>query len=166
VITSVASLVRLAPLLRLASYSRPQLLVGASTFVLTLALAPRIEWAIISGVLLSVGVHLWRELRLEVTSWVEGTTLHVRPRGVLYFGTERRLEDSLLTLVAGNPTATALTVHLDGLGRIDLTGALALRGVLQDLRAGGIEVDIADVRPRWQPLVERIVQSPVDPLRS
>jgi SulP family sulfate permease len=83
---------------------------------------------------------------------------------VLYFGTERRVEDSLLRLVAEHPDATRLAVHLDGLGRIDTSGALALRAILQDARDAGLAVEIVDVRPRWRPLVERLIESEDDPL--
>jgi SulP family sulfate permease len=164
VIAAVASLVRPLPLLRLARYSKAQFALGAITFALTLALAPHVERAVLVGVGLAVALHLWRELRLEVPSWREGETLHMRPRGVLYFGTERRIEDSLLRLVTEHPDATRLVVHLDGLGRIDTTGALALRAVLQDARDAGLEVEILDVRPRWRPIVDRVIASERDPL--
>ena len=76
------------------------------------------------GILLAVALHLWRELQLEVPSWTEGEALHLRPRGVLWFGTASRLEDTFLTLVGEHSDAKQLLVHLDGLGRIDMTGAL------------------------------------------
>jgi SulP family sulfate permease len=164
VIAAVVSLVRPLPLLRLARYSKPQFAVGIATFALTLALSPHIERAVVAGVVLSVAVHLWRELRIEVPSWREDETLHMRPRGVLYFGSERRMEDEFLRLVAEHPDVTRLVVHLDGLGRIDLTGALALRAVMHDAREAGLEVEIRDVRPRWRALVERVIDSEEDPL--
>jgi SulP family sulfate permease len=164
VIVAVVGLVQIGPLLRLWRLSKPQFAVGMTTFALTLALAPHIERAVIVGVVLAVAVHLWRELRLEVAGWRDGETLHLRPRGVLYFGTEQRFEDSFLGLVAEHPDATKLAVHLDGLGRIDTTGALALRAILQEARLAGLEVEILDVRPRWRPLVERVIESKQDPL--
>lgn len=164
VITSVVGLIRPMPLLRLARLSKPQFFVGAATFGLTLGLSPRIEWAVLIGIVLAVGLHLWRELRLEVIGWREEATLHLRPRGVLYFGSEPRIESGLLDLLAEHPDARRLTVHLDGLGRIDLSGALALRAVLQDARDAGLEVEIVDVRPRWRPLVDNVIASDRDPL--
>ena len=164
VIAAVVPLVRPLPLVRLARYSRPQFAVGVITFALTLALSPHIERAVIAGVGLSIAVHLWRELQLEVPSWLEGDTLHLRPRGVLYFGTERRIEDAFLTLIADHPEARRLAVHLDGLGRIDTSGALALRAVLNDARKAGLEVEVLDVRPRWRQLVARVIQGQDDPL--
>jgi sulfate permease, SulP family len=164
VIGAIVSLVRPLPLLRLARLSRPQFLVAAATFALTLALSPHVEQAVLIGIVLAVAVHLWRELQLEVPNWTEGETLHLRPTGVLWFGTAARLEDTFLTLIGRHGDAKRLLVHLDGLGRIDMTGALALRGLLQEARVAGLIVDVVDVRPRWHGLVENVISKEQDPL--
>jgi SulP family sulfate permease len=72
------------------------------------------------------------------------------------------MQDAFLGLLAEHPDATRLAVHLDGLGRIDLTGALALRAVLQEARTAGMEVEVLDVRPRWRGLVDRVIASEGD----
>ncbi|MBD0291792.1 MAG: SulP family inorganic anion transporter, partial [Thermoleophilia bacterium] len=164
VVGAVAGLVRILPLLRLVRYSRGQFGVAFATFALTLVLAPHVERALVVGVGLAVALHLRRELRLEVESWTEERSLHLRPRGVLWFGTVRRLEDAVLGALGDHPQAEALVVHLDGLGRIDLTGALALRALLRDARAAGVATEVADVRPRWRGLVARVVKRDEDPL--
>jgi SulP family sulfate permease len=164
VIGAVVGLIRVRPLLRLARYSRPQFGVASATFALTLALSPHVERAVIVGIALAIAAHLWRELSLEVSSWTEGDTLHLRPRGVLWFGSAARLEDVVLELLAKHPDAGRLAVHLDGLGRIDTTGALALRALLQEAREAGLEVEIVDVRPRWRALVARVIATEEDPL--
>jgi SulP family sulfate permease len=164
VIAAVVPLVRLGPLVRLVRYSRGQFVVAAATFALTLALSPHIERALVVGVLLAVALHLRRELALEVSSWVEDETLHLRPRGVLWFGTARRLEDAVLEVLARHAEARRVAVHLDSLGRIDLTGALALRALLEDARGGGLVVEVVDVRPRWRGLATRVIERPDDPL--
>jgi SulP family sulfate permease len=164
VIAAVVPLIRLRPLLRLVRYSRGQFVVAATTFALTLALSPHVERALVVGVLLAIALHLRRELALEVSSWVEDGTLHLRPRGVLWFGTARRLEDAVLDLLARHAEASRLAVHLDSLGRIDLTGALALRALLQDARRGGLAVELLNVRPRWRGLAARVIDRADDPL--
>ncbi|MDQ3866509.1 MAG: SulP family inorganic anion transporter [Actinomycetota bacterium] len=164
VVSAVVGLIRIPSLVRFARYSQAQFVVGVLTLALTLALSPHVERALVVGVMLSVALHLRRELRLEVLSWTEDETLHLRPRGVLWFGAARRLEDAVLELVAGHPDATRLAVHLDGLGRIDITGALALRALLADAREAGLAVDVVDVRPRWRALVARVIERVDDPL--
>jgi SulP family sulfate permease len=164
VIIPVAGLVRPFPMVRLARLSKPQFLVAAVTFALTLALAPHIEEAVVAGVGLAFAVHLWRELSLEVPSWTADETLHLRPRGVLWFGTAARLEELLLRLIAEKQHVERLLVHLDGLGRIDMTGALALRSLLDEARAAGLAVEVVDVQSRWRKLVEDVIENRRDPL--
>lgn len=164
VIGAVAGHLRLAPMLRLVRLSRSQFAVAVTTFVLTLALAPRLEQAIVVGGALAIAVHLRRELALEIPGWIDAETLHLRPRGVLWFGSAGRLEEKLLALLAEHAGAKRLVVHLDGLGRIDTTGALALRELLQEARESGLAVEVADVRPRWRGLVDQVIERREDPL--
>jgi SulP family sulfate permease len=164
VIVSVAGQIRPLPILRLGRFSRPQLAVAVVTFALTLALSPHVEQAVVIGIGLAVAIHLFRELALDVPSWREGDALHLRPRGVLWFGTAPRLEDAFLGLVSRHPDAQRLVLHLDGLGRIDTTAALALRTLLREARDAGLAVEVVDVRPRWRRLVEGVILSERDPI--
>ena len=164
VIVTVAGLIRPLPVFRLARLSKPQFLVASTTLVLTVALAPHVERAVMVGIGLTVVIHLWRELSLEVPSWTEEKELHLRPRGVLWFGTAARLEETFLRVIAEHREVQQLILHLDGLGRIDTTGALALRGVLDEARTAGLAVEIVDVPTRWRRLVENVIAREQDPL--
>jgi SulP family sulfate permease len=163
-IVSVAGLIRPLPLFKLAGLSKPQFLVASTTLALALALAPHIERAVLAGIGLAFAVHLWRELSLEVPSWTEEDALHLRPRGVLWFGTAARLEATFLRLIADHQEVQQLILHLDGLGRIDTTGALALRSLLDRARAAGLAVEIVDVPTRWRGLVRNVIAREHDPL--
>ncbi|HSP73069.1 MAG TPA: hypothetical protein VLN26_11905, partial [Gaiellaceae bacterium] len=68
--------------------------------------------------------------------------LELIPEGVLWFGTARSLEDRFVDLLAAHPDARRLVVRLDGLGRIDLTGALALKTLIADARGAGLDVSV------------------------
>lgn len=127
--------------------SRLQGVVAWATFALTLALAPHVEQAILVGIVLALAVHLWRELRLPLESWTEGDTMHVRPRGVLWFATAPGVEEELVRLFSCAGSVRRVVIHLGGLGRVDLTGALVLREVLRHARAAGLEAELADVPP-------------------
>jgi SulP family sulfate permease len=164
VIAAVVELARILPLARLLGQSHPQFVVAVATFVLTLALAPRVDLAVVAAITLAVVVHLWRELELGVESWLDGETLHVRPIGVLWFASARRFEDALVELLADHRQATRVVVHLDGLGRFDYSGALTLRRLLERARAAGLETEVVDVRPRAARAVARIVEAERDPL--
>ena len=142
VIVAIVPLLRLDRIMEIARLSRVQLSIALTAFVLTLALAPHVEWAIIAAIALSVAIHLWRELRLDLVSSSEGDRLELIPEGVLWFATARLLEDRLLELVAAHPDTRQLVIRLDRLGRIDLTGALALKTLIGDAHAAGLSVSV------------------------
>jgi sulfate permease, SulP family len=142
IIAVVVPLIRLNRIVDVIRASPIQSAVTLTAFVLTLVLAPRVEWAIVAAVLLSVAIHLWRELRLDVTASNAHGRLELSPQGVLWFGTAHALEDRFIDLLAAHPDAKHIALRLDGLGRIDLTGALALRSLIEDAGAAGLDVSI------------------------
>lgn len=157
VITAVLPLVDVPALREVWRYSRPQAAVVVVTFAITVALAPRVDIAVLIGIALATAVHLWREVNVTVPSWTEGADLHLRPRGVVFFASTPAIEEALIRLLAAHPDARRLVVHLDGLGRLDLTGALALRSVLDDAIAADVEVRLADVPPQVRRIVSRVL---------
>lgn len=157
VVGAVIGLVRVRPAIDLIRYSRWQFGIAFVTFGLTLGLAPHVEQAVLSGIVLAVAVHLWRELRLDIDATMHARTLELRPQGVLWFGTSRSLEDRFVALLGTHPNARALVVRLDALGRIDLTGALALRTLVEDARATGLAVTVEQVPAHARPLLGRVL---------
>ena len=158
VIAAVVPLVRVRPFASLWSMSHPQAAVGWITFVLTLLLAPHIEQAVVLGILSAVSVHIWRELKPGVESWTDARGVHLKPKGVLWFGSAAYLEQMAAEGVAQAREATRLTVHLEGLGRIDFTGALVLRELMDEARDGGLEVELSGVPEH----AERILKGVLD----
>jgi sulfate permease, SulP family len=158
VIAAVLSLVDLRRLARLWRLSRPQFLVAAITFGLTLALSPHVERAILAGVGLAILVHLWRELRVDIQSSAEGDTVELRPQGVLWYGSADELVERLADLLSTHRDARRLRLRLDGLGRIDLSGALALERLVEDARAAGLTVEVTGAPPQAKGLLERLTE--------
>lgn len=156
VVVSVLPLLNPRPVLRTWRMSKPQLLVALVTLSVSLLAAPRVQWGVVAGVATALAVHLWRELRLDVEIWQSGPTLRVRPQGVLYFGSAPRLETRVLSEIASRPQVGRVTLELQRLGRIDLTGALVLRAICRDLGRGGVLVSVSGVQPQWQQLVEAV----------
>jgi SulP family sulfate permease len=109
----------------------------------------------VTGVTLSIAVHLVRELSLRLDVSVVGDTLEVRPAGVLWFATAADLQERLIDLLDSHPDAGRLRLALDGLGRIDLTGAMTLGHVLDDVRGAGITIEVSGVPPHARGLLER-----------
>jgi SulP family sulfate permease len=153
VITAVLGLIRLRRMVALWRVSRPQFAVAWTTFVLTLVLTPRVERAVMAGVALAV--HLVRELTMRIETTTTGDTLEVRPTGVLWFATAQDLEERLIDLLEEHRDIDRLRLVLDGLGRIDLTGAMSLDHLLDDARAAGVEVEVVGAPPQARGLLDR-----------
>ncbi len=158
VIAAVFNLIRLGPLVELRRYSRPQALIAWLTFALTLALAPRIDIAVLLGIGLAVAQHLRREQQLVFEHWVDegNKVLHFKPLGVLWFGSVSSFEAKFTALLAGNPDVREVRLHLGGLGRIDLSAAMVLRQLMDDARQAGLEIKLCDVPPMAKSWVERV----------
>lgn len=145
VIAATFKLFRLKPLLRLWKLSPPQAIVGWTAFVLTLVLAPHVEEAVILAVVLSMSVHLWRELTPGFVARMEGDALHLELRGVLWFGSAPILERALLGHLGAAKSVRRVIIHLGGLGRIDITGAMTLRQLREDIERSGVEFSLCEV---------------------
>ncbi len=163
IIAAVLPLIRLRPFLEVWRVSKPQFAVALITVLATLATAPHVERGVLVGVGLSLAVHLWRELRVDVETWSEGSTLHVRPQGVLYFGSAPALEERAAALVATDPTIDAVVLHLERLGRLDVTGVMALRSFVDDMQLSGVRVVIAGSQPQAQRLLRTVVGDALAP---
>lgn len=157
IVAGVVALVKPRPLLALWSHSRLQALVGYGTFALTLLLSPRVDQAVLLGVVMALGIHAWREMRPKLHSWVEGETLHIRPEGVLWFGSAPELEEEAFELLFRDDGTTRIVFHLASLGRIDYTGALGLRQLEADARAAGVEVEFRDVPTHAHRIFARVL---------
>jgi len=145
VIAAVWKLIRISPLLGLWRLSKPQALIGWVAFGLTLALAPHVEEAVILSVVLALGVHLWRELTPAHSVRQEGRSILLELRGVLWFGSAPTLEKALLDTLATAGDVERVVLDLGGLGRVDVTGALVLKQLRQNLEQAGLTVEFDHV---------------------
>lgn len=157
VITAVAGLIRVGPILSMWPLSRPQFLVAGCTLFLTVALSPRVDQAVVLGVLIAVGVHLWREFDVRVSSWREADTIHIRPEGVLWFGSAEMLKQDTLDLMAEHPQADRLVLHMQRVGRVDLTASLVLERLIDQARDAGLETEVRSVHPDLARALKRVL---------
>ncbi len=158
VVASIARLVRIQEIPPIWHSSRLQALVAVTTLVATLVLSPRIDLAVLLGVGMAVAVHLRRELRLTVRVDVEGDELRIAPRGVVFFGSTPVLVDRLITSLAEHPEVRSLVLDLGGVGRLDYTGGDALRAVIEDSQAAGLDVSFRNVPPHAERIVNGVVE--------
>jgi SulP family sulfate permease len=158
VITAVSNVIRPRQLLGLWRYSHSQAMIAWLTFVLTMGLAPRIDLAVLIGIGLAVAQHLRREQQLVFESWSAEDTrvLHLKPLGVLWFGSASSLEEKFTALLAENPDVREVRLHLGGLGRIDLSAAMMLKQLIDDAKQAEIDVELLEVPPMAKSWVERV----------
>ena len=140
VLGAVLKLLDPRPLLQYWKRSRPQALTAWGTLLATLASAPHVEYGVIVGVSLSVVMHIAREMSVEVEARLDGSTLTLKPIGVLWFGSAPALEDALVDALAGHDEVRRLLIDLSGAGRLDLNGADALARLVEDGRRADIDV--------------------------
>jgi len=156
VITAVVGLIRIRSILDMWALSKPQFLVAGATLVLTVLLSPRIDNAVLLGILLAVAVHLWREFDVKVATWKEEDVLHVRPEGVLWFGSAEALKQNVQELLA-DETIARLVLHMERAGRVDLTASLVLEHLVDQARAAGIATEVQSADPLSARALHRVL---------
>ncbi len=147
VIVVVLRLVDVKEMSRLPRGSFPQALVGAGTTVATIGFAPRVERGVLVGIGLAIAVHLYRELQVTTPGERDHDTLTVRPKGVMWFATVPQVERSVREELATEHDLTAVVIDLSGVGRLDYSGAVALRRIMERMSAGGVRVSVAGIPP-------------------
>lgn len=145
ILAAVSSLIHPGDVFTVLRASRSQGVIAMTTFVLTLALAPRIDEAVLIGVLLAAGQHLRREQHLRIDTAHVDHVLQVIPRGVLWYGSAQRFEEAVPDLLAAHPDAEELVVDLTGCGRVDWSAAASIREALEDAEAAGLHVRLTGV---------------------
>lgn len=156
VIAAAVGLIQVGEIRRLWRSSRPQSTVAGATFAATLILAPRIDLAVLLGVVFGIAWHLYRERRVTVHSHYQDGTLTLQPIGVLYFGSAPDLDGVLSEQLAAHPEATTLVLDLTQLGRVDYTGADLLWNFAGDAQRAGLSVALAGVPPQNRKMLARV----------
>ena len=147
VIVVVLRLIDVKEMARLPRGSLPQALVGAGTTVATVAFAPRVERGVLVGIGLAIAVHLYREMQVTTPGERDHDTLTVRPKGVMWFATVPQVERSVREELASERNLTAVVIDLSGVGRLDYSGAVALRRIIERVSAGGVAASVTGIPP-------------------
>jgi len=157
VIVAVFKLIQVGKLLRLFEIAKLQGVIGVATFVATIALAPRVDLAVLIAILVAIGVHLYREIsRVNVEAEIEGDKLVIYPAGVLFFASANRFHDTILTRVADHPGITTVIFDLSKLGRIDYSGMLTLQEIAESMEVAGLVIEVRGVGSHSQKTFHRI----------
>ena len=172
IIMAVANLVKIKPILHAMKVQVHDGVVAIITFALTLVLAPHLEKAIVVGVVLSLGLFLYRTMRprfAELSLHADGTfrdaerhKLECSPNlsvlrfdGSLYFANAGYFESQVLENVASKPDIRYVILDLEGVNQIDATGEDVIRTLHERLKAGGVEMLLARVKGQAMRIFER-----------
>jgi len=163
IIMAVINLVKFKPIWHAWQVEKHDGIVAVVTFVLTLLFAPHLEKGIEVGVILSLGLFVFRTMRPRISelSMHEDGTLRdaklfnlpkssgvavVRMDMSLYFANAGYLEDEVLELIADRPDLEFLIIDCKGINAIDATGEEVLRNLADNLSQSGIQLLLAGMK--------------------
>ncbi|OQX15320.1 MAG: sodium-independent anion transporter [Thiothrix lacustris] len=165
IIMAVVNLIKIAPVKHAWKVEPHDGIVAVVTFVATLAFAPHLDKGILLGVVLSLGLFLYRTMSpalVEVARDVDGTMRDAaahslktsesvavyRFDGDLYFANTGYLEGKLLNNVAKKPGLKVLILDMESIDQVDSTGEEMLEKLADRLKFAGIEFYIARTKLR------------------
>lgn len=172
IVVAVLSLVDTATLRHTWRYSKSDFAAMAATIVVVLAAG--VEAGILTGVLLSIALHLARSSRphVAVVGQVPGTqhfrnvlrhrvvtspaVLSVRVDESLYFANARWLEDRLYDEVASRPRIRHLVLMCPAINSIDASALDSLEIVNDRLAQAGVQFHLSEVKG---PVLDRLQRS-------
>lgn len=165
IFASVLNLIKFKPIKHAWKVQPHDGIVAVVTFVCTLWVAPQLEQGIFVGVVLSLGLFLYRTMSpnfVEVAKHPDGSMRDVqihqlktsetvgvyRFDGDLYFANTGYLEGKLLNSVAKKPKIKVLVLDMESIDQVDSTGEEMLEKLADRLRATGIEFYLARTKLR------------------
>ena len=143
------------------------------TFVATLAFAPNIQNGIVTGILLSLSLLLYRMMRPHIAILGlhhEGTLRDAQrhdlppmhPRlsalrfdGALRFVNVSYFEDALLKLERENPEVKQILIKSSGINYLDASGVDMLANLIVRFRDSGITLNFSGFKKQVQEVIER-----------
>ncbi len=156
IIMAVGALIRIKPVIHAWKAQRHDGIVALITFVLTLFYAPHLESGILAGVLLSLGLYIYRTMYPHISilgrhedGGLRDAGKHIlklcpkismlRFEGPLFFANTAYFENKVLERVATMPDLKFIIVDADAINEIDATGEAMLRQLSERLVALDIE---------------------------
>lgn len=172
IIVAVGTLIDLTAVKRTWQYSRSDGVAMVATLLLTLLHS--VEVGIISGVVLSLGLHLYRtsQPHSAVVGRVPGTehfrnvkrhqvetdehVAMLRIDESLYFANARYLEDTVMALAARSPSIKHIVLTCQAVNVIDASALESLEAINGRLKDAGAMLHLAEVKG---PVMDRLTQT-------
>lgn len=143
------------------------------TFVATLIFAPNIQNGILTGIILSLILFLYRTMKPRIVILGEDKDgmlrnarrfslpkLHpqvtaIRFDGQLYFANVAYFEESILYLVGNDPDLKVILVVCDGINGLDASGVEMLNNLLERLSQAGITLAFSNLKENIADVMQR-----------
>ena len=172
IMMAVINLVKIEPIIYAWRVQPHDGIVAAVTFILTLIVAPHLETGIVTGVLLSLGLFLFRSMRprISILSRDPDGTLRdaevrklatcdnislIRFDGRLFFANTGYFNDTILDRVAKKPDLKFVIIDAEGINEIDATGEEMLHELERRLQSLGIELLFARAKKQIMDILKR-----------
>jgi len=156
IILAVFNLIKFKPIKYAWRVQKHDAIVAMVTFILTLLLAPHLEKSILVGVILSMGLYMYRTMRPRIAVLAmqsdgslgdaEAHILQTCPKiailrfdGSLFFANTGYFEEKVLERVASKPELKFIIIDAEGINEIDATGEEMLHQLAVRLHSLGIE---------------------------
>ena len=157
IMMAVVNLVKIEPIIHAWHVEPHDGIVAIVTFTLTLFVAPHLESGIVTGVVLSLGLYLYRTMRPRIAVLARDMDGTLRDAAVnklatcenismirfdmsLYFANTGYFSDAILDRVASKPELKFVIIDAEGINGIDSTGEEMLHDLARRLEALGIEL--------------------------
>jgi len=172
IMMAVIGLVNIKALRRTWQVQRNDGVVAITTFVLTLAFAPHLQWAIVIGVILSLGMMLYRTMRpriVELSRHTDGSLRDahaydlktceqvcvLRFEGSLYFANISYFDDKVMKAMVEKPDLRYVIVDGVSINNVDSTGVEMLGSVTERLYDAGVQVLFTRVKQQAMRIFRR-----------
>lgn len=153
--------------------SRDDGLASIVTFLATLAFAPNIQNGILTGIILSLALLMYRMMRPRIAllgihqdATLRDAKLHnlpslhpkigaIRFDGALRFVNVSYFENALLKLESDNPQISQILVQCSGINDLDASGVEMLANLATRLRNNGITLNLSGMKKQVREVMER-----------
>jgi len=158
ILMSVVNLVHFSPLRHAWKVEKHDGWVGLLTFVMTLIFAPHLENGIAFGIIMSLGLFLYRTMEpnftelsvqkgsiiasrfIDETTEVSNAVKIAKWSGSLYFANAAYFETKLLELISKNEELKYIIVDVASIVQVDASGEQVLRNLVESCSDSGVEI--------------------------
>jgi SulP family sulfate permease len=158
ILMSVVKLVHFSPLRHAWKVEKHDGWVGLLTFIMTLIFAPHLENGIAFGIIMSLGLFLYRTMEpnftelsvqkgsiiasrfVDDTTEVSNAVKLAKWSGSLYFANAAYFETKLLELISNNKELKYIIVDVASIVQVDASGEQVLRNLVESCSDSGVEI--------------------------